>query len=170
MKAVFCLLSAACAQDPHPIPNVTGSFCDDNVDFQLDASGQPLGSNFTYRLCMDVAEAANRMECTAGEKCPGGPDLALSVFTNGTLYSVDHSGVCTAKPCPQCAPPALPFSFLLIDGADGDTSRGVATYQGKTEIDGEMMDHFSHGSFDKRVLLKFLMLLLRLFSSIFLYA
>ena len=119
---------------------------------------------------MDVAEAANRMECTAGEKCPGGPDLALSVFTNGTLYSVDHSGVCTAKPCPQCAPPALPFSFLLIDGADGDTSRGVATYQGKTEIDGEMMDHFSHGSFDKRVLLKFLMSLLRLFSSIFLYA
>jgi hypothetical protein len=38
----------------------------------------------------------------------------------------------------------MPFSFLLIDGADGDTSRGVAKYVGTAEIDGSNMDHFSH--------------------------
>ena len=94
---------------------------------------------------MDVEKAGSRMECTAGVPCPGGPNLALSVFTGGVSYSVDHSGACTAKPCPSCAPPTgLPFSFLVIDGANGDTSRGVATYKGQVEVDGQMTDHFAH--------------------------
>ena len=128
-----------------PIPNVTSSFCDDSVDYQVEASGASAGSNFSYRVCMDVASASSSMDCTQGVPCPGGPDLAHSVFTNGTLYSVDHSGKCVATACPSCAPPlGMPFSFLLIDGANGDTSRGVAKYVGTAEIDGANMDHFSH--------------------------
>ena len=129
-----------------PIPNVTSSFCDDNVDYQLTSSGATYGQNISYRLCLDLQAAAYRMECTAGVPCPGGPDLALSVYTDGTMYSVDHSGACVAKACPSCAPPGgLPFSFLLIDGADGDTSRGVASYQGQVVIDGgQKADHFAH--------------------------
>ena len=61
----------------------------------------------------------------------GGPDLDHSVFSGSVLYDVDFAGACVAKPCPACAPPnGMPFSFLIIDGANGDTSRGVATYNG----------------------------------------
>jgi hypothetical protein len=143
---ILAIVGVTASTDPHPIPNVTSSFCDDNVDFKTDKSGASIGTNFSYRTCMDVAKASNRMECTAGVACPGGPDLAFSVFTNGVQYSVDHSGNCVAKPCPSCAPPyGMPFSFLLIDGADGDTSRGVAKYVDTVEIDGSMTDHFQHG-------------------------
>ena len=97
---------------------------------------------------MDVSGAKSRMECpktTTGVLCPGGPDMALSVFTDGTMYTVDHNGTCVAKPCPSCGDPrGLPFSFLIIDGANGDASRGTATFQGQVEVDGTMMDHFSH--------------------------
>lgn len=142
--ALLCATALAAASSK-PIPNVTQSFCDNNVDFSLDASGAPVGANFSYRLCMDVGKAASRMECTQGVPCPGGPDLALTVFTDGIQYSVTHDGNCTAKACPGCAPPAgMPFSFLLIDGADGDTSRGVAAYQGTTQMDGQTVDHFMH--------------------------
>ena len=63
----------------------------------------------------------------------------------GVMYSVTHDGNCTARACPSCAPPqGMPFSFLLIDGAGGDTTRGVATYQGKANVDGQQMDHWAH--------------------------
>ena len=138
-------LAHAAAGVSKPIPNVTNSFCDDSVDFIMSSTGTPVGSNFSYRLCMSVPGASSRLECTKGIPCPDGPELAVSVFTGGILYSVSHNGTCVAKSCPSCAPPnGMPFSFLLIDGADGDTSRGVAKYQGQTSIDGEMMDHFSH--------------------------
>ena len=142
---VCAMAMAVATTSGKQIPNVTQSFCDDNVDFQLDASGASSGTNFSYRVCMDVAKAASRMECTQGVPCPGGPDLALSVFRDGIQYSVTHDGNCTATACPGCAPPAgMPFSFLLIDGANGDSSRGVATYQGTAQIDGQTVDHFMH--------------------------
>lgn len=145
-----CLAAASCAAAvvtaQHPIPNVTNSLCYNSTDYQADAKGAPVGSNFSYRVCMDVASASTRMECTDGVPCPGGPDVAMSVYTGGISYTVDHSGTCTAKPCGQpCAPPyGLPFSFLVIDGAGGNTARGVAKWVGTAEIDGQTMDHFSH--------------------------
>ena len=67
------------------------------------------------------------------------------MFTDGVMYTVNHDGSCVSKACPSCAAPtALPFSFLLIDGADGDTSRGVATYNGTAQIDGQTVDRFTH--------------------------
>ena len=38
----------------------------------------------------------------------------------------------------------MPFSFIVIDGADGNTGRGVATYKGTAQIDNQTMDHFAH--------------------------
>ena len=55
---VCAMAMAVATTSGKQIPNVTQSFCDDNVDFQLDASGASSGTNFSYRVCMDVAKAA----------------------------------------------------------------------------------------------------------------
>merc|ERR1711907_39163 len=131
---------------PHPIPKVNSSFCDNNIDFRTDSSGGSIGANFSYRLCMDVAGASSRLECLGPDvPCPAGPETHLSIFTQGNMYTIDYTGNCTVKLCPGCAPPTgLPFSFLLIDGADGDKSRGVASYKGQVQMDGMQLDHFAH--------------------------
>merc|ERR1711871_488191 len=99
-----------------------------------------------YKVCMDVEKASSRLECLGKDvPCPSGPNYHVTIFTNGTNYMIDYDGNCTFQACPGCGPPnGMPFSFLLIDGADGDKSRGVAVYNGTTSMDGVEVDHFVH--------------------------
>ena len=128
----------------HPIPNVTSSFCDDNVDFTMSSNG-PVGTNFSYRMCMDVASSSARLECKEGVPCPSGGDIATSITKDGVIYNIAQNGSCTLQSCPTCVPPnGMPFSFLLIDGANGDESKGVAVYNGTTTMDGTTVDVFVH--------------------------
>jgi hypothetical protein len=115
-----------------------------NLDYQTDASGAMQPNPFNYTLCIDVTRKSNSMTCSKGVACPGGADVAHSVYTGGITYTVDFEGKCTKKPCTPasaCAPPdAIPFSFILLD----DDARGIAEKVGTATIDGVLTDHYTH--------------------------
>lgn len=144
LAALLTVAPMAVAQIPVQPISIVQSFCDTNKDFQFDGSGSPVGPVMNYTLCIDVTQKAFAMICTKDQPCPGGPQSAHQVYTNGVAYIVDYEGKCVKKPCPnraQCDPPdAIPFSFLLLD----DDSRGVATRVGSTTIDGLAVDQWTH--------------------------
>lgn len=94
---------------------------------------------------MDTASSSARLDCKAGVPCPAGPDVATSITKDGVIYNIAHNGSCTLQSCPTCVPPnGMPFSFLIIDGANGDKSKGVAVYNGTETMDGTTVDVFQH--------------------------
>ena len=61
------------------------------------------------------------------------------------LFKVLRDGSCVAASCPSCAPPyGLPFDLIRIDGANGDTTQGVATLQGFSRVRGREVQHWAH--------------------------
>merc|ERR1711871_1802356 len=84
---VLALSGALAMPAAHPIPTVTGSFCDTNTDFMLDASGKTVGTNFTYKLCMDMTKAAFRTECLGADvPCPNGPNTHIQVLVDQVIH------------------------------------------------------------------------------------